>query len=103
MTSTGTYRRCAILLSMLIWPAWAEERREPAELYPPMEPFERGHLKVGDIHEINIFPVCDLVKLREWRNLFIAIVCMTQIYCWCTRTYTHHISTGISVVASYNP
>ena len=57
MTSTGTYRRCAILLSMLIWPAWAEERREPAELYPPIEPFERGHLKVGDIHEI-FYQVC---------------------------------------------
>ena len=47
-----TWRGCAILLSVLAPVTMGDDAGKPGELFPPLEPFETGRLKVSDLHTI---------------------------------------------------
>ena len=53
MIQRRTYRLCVSLAGLLVLPASAEELRQPGELFPPIEPFDTGRLKVSDLHTIS--------------------------------------------------
>jgi proline iminopeptidase len=40
-------------VGMLVSPALAQGGRQPGELFPVIEPFDSGHLKVSDLHSIH--------------------------------------------------
>jgi proline iminopeptidase len=53
MTKTRTAAIAAIVFALLTSYPWSDTRAEKsAELWPAIEPYENGYLKVSDIHEI---------------------------------------------------
>ena len=50
---TMTRRHISLFCVLVVlWPALPALAREPGELFPVIEPFERGYLKVSDLHSI---------------------------------------------------